>query len=195
MAEATEIPQWQLTNVNLSFPFVNASQIERSENAFARFQKPFQITQKEKQAEPDRQTEKQTEKWTDRLAERQRIGPHPTQNCALVRHLCVHKDMHNLCVAPVALPLYLSHSDSFYKVKGGVEYYDYQITFWHAFLVFVRRASNATLVPNSLAIMCLLYAFLSCEYAALIATSWPRLLLPVCPHFDCHWPHLITWLS
>lgn len=66
MAEATEIPQWQLTNVNLSFPFVNASQIERSENAFARFQKPFQITQKEKQAETDRQRNKQRNGQTDR---------------------------------------------------------------------------------------------------------------------------------
>lgn len=81
MAEAKEIPQWQLTNVNLSFPFVNASQIERSENAFARFQKPFQITQKEKQAKTDRQ--KQTEKWTDRQAERQRIGLSTTPHAEL----------------------------------------------------------------------------------------------------------------
>lgn len=90
MAEATEIPQWQLTNVNLSFPFVNASQIERSENAFARFQKPFQITQKEKQAETDRQTKKQTEKWTDRQTGREtanwttphaELRPRPTFMC------------------------------------------------------------------------------------------------------------------
>lgn len=108
--------------------------------------------------------------------------PHPTRSCALVRHLCVHKDMHNLCVAPV--PLSLSHN--FYKVKGesvgrgrvggrgGAWASDYQITFWHAFLVFASRASNATLVPNSLAIMCLLYAFLSCKYAELTATCWPK---------------------
>lgn len=141
--------------------------------------------QTETNREMDRQTGRETADWTVDHTPRRTA---PSSDIYVYIKICI------ICAWRQLLSLSLCLSDSFYKVKGGVGYYDYQITFWHAFLVFVRRASNATLVPNSLAIMCLLYAFLSCKYAALIATSWPR-LLPDCPLFDCHWPRLITWLS